>query len=276
MPPVQSPYDVGNEHLIDAVTTRESALRDTATRVRRTNLAHRCFGQFRLTMRFADRVDAAALSSHIRVVVGRRPEKQMIRIDAAAIVTTVADGQPGGDGSVRELPCEAVRTSRPSAAPRRAPISVRPDVARPVPAAARVALATLEEWVILPRPHLAVSFRLIPLICLACSSFVACMARRRRAAPFFFCHRRLTRFTASAHFRQWCLVPFTPRSRLQRTHRPCAISFCFPASGLPSSRIAVVSTSSLFTGGGGAPSRKEWPLTHSSTAKSAPSTIRVS
>ena len=27
---------------------------------------------------------------------------------------------------------------------------------------------------------------------------------------------------ASAHLRQWCLVPFNPRLRLQRAHRECA------------------------------------------------------
>lgn len=75
----------------------------------------------------------AILGVPIRRVVGVGSKPKMSRVAARRIVTRMADNQPGGDGSIRELPCNPVGAARLPAIPTKMTVPARCAVFHPRP-----------------------------------------------------------------------------------------------------------------------------------------------
>jgi hypothetical protein len=108
----------------------------------RAYLPHLSLRQRRLRMALA--VGGTSLSRHVRVVVGRRSQEQMLGIDARWNVATVADEHPVGDRVVVKLPRDALRMAILASVPDHA-VAVLRARTTPQPAAARDNLVSIVE-----------------------------------------------------------------------------------------------------------------------------------
>lgn len=76
----------------------------------------------------------AALLGHVSKIIGLRPQPEMVRIHAGAIVARVADREPLGNRAIREFVCKAVRPA-PLAPNTEKAVSISRAPGSPLPAA---------------------------------------------------------------------------------------------------------------------------------------------
>lgn len=100
--------DIANGLACYAVAFGQRPLRDDAGNVQAPDLSYLLFVQLCLAVCRPNQDDAATLAYHVRVVVGRRAQEQVRRVDAASDIASMQNPHSFWNGPMRQLPAYAV------------------------------------------------------------------------------------------------------------------------------------------------------------------------